>query len=836
MATYLIVGGVAGGATAAARLRRMDEAANIVMLERGKYVSFANCGLPYHIGGTIPARDALLVSTPEKLRAEFQIDVRTQQEVTHIDRQAKQVHVRPLAGGEPYQIGYDKLILAPGAKPFVPNLPGVSSPGVYTLRNIPDMDAINARLDEGEVHQAVVVGGGFIGLEMAENLVRRGVRVSIVEMLPQVMTALDADMAAPLHRHLREKGVSLSLDDGLQEIVPQADGSLRVGLCSGRSVPADMVILAIGVRPENELARDAGLELGARGHIRVNEVMQTSDPDIYAVGDAVEVLNPVTGSPTAIPLAGPANRQARVAADHITGRASRYPGTQGTFIVQVFDLTAAATGANSALLKQSRIDFLTNITHSQDHVSYYPGATPQTIKLLYAPESGLLLGAQVVGYNAVDRTVDVLAMAIASKMTVFDLEMVELAYAPPYGAAKDPVNIAGYVAANRLRGDTHLIAWSDLAKRDPEKHGVLDVRTDVEWDLGHIEGAVHIPNAELRSRMGELDPNKEWTVYCKVGRRAYVMERMLRQHGFQVSNLSGGWDTYSTATERQSSAEGDSGEGGNCLATTATAAPQAADAGGLLPLATTLVAATLPPVKLDAQGLQCPGPIMAVYKQMQELATGQVLEVVATDPGFLRDVSAWSASTGNTLLEAGQKDGRIVARLQKGVAKVSAASSQTQPATNAKTMVVFSGDLDRALASFIIANGAASMGQQVTMFFTFWGLNILRRRDPAPVRKNLVERMFGMMLPKGADALKLSKLNMGGLGTAMMKGVMKAKNVDALPSLMAAAQQSGVRLIACQMSMDIMGIKPEELIDGVEVGGVATMVHATDQANASWFI
>ncbi|MHB0857428.1 MAG: FAD-dependent oxidoreductase [Anaerolineae bacterium] len=836
MATYVIVGGVAGGATAAARLRRLDETADIVLLERGKYVSFANCGLPYHIGGTIPARDSLLVSTPEKLRAEFQIDVRPLSEAVRIDRQAKEVHVRPVDGGDAYRLAYDKLILAPGAKPFVPDLPGMSSPGVYTLRNIPDMDAINARLDEGEVSQAVVVGGGFIGLEMAENLVKRGVRVSVIEMLPQVMTALDADMAAPLHRHLREKGVLLSLNDGLQEVVPQANGSLHIGLCSGRTIPADMVILAIGVRPESDLARDAGLDLGRRGHICVNEAMQTSDSDIYAVGDAVEVLNPVTGSPTAIPLAGPANRQARIAADHITGRASRYPGTQGTFIVQVFDMAAAATGANSALLEQSHIDFVTSITHSQDHVSYYPGATPQTIKLLYAPGDGRLLGAQVVGYNAVDRTVDVLAMAIAARMTVFDLEMVELAYAPPYGSAKDPVNIAGYVAANHLRGDTRLVEWSDLAGRDPDRHAVLDVRTDIEWDLGHIEGALHIPNTDLRARLDELDRNKEWTVYCKVGRRAYVMERMLRQQGFQVNNLSGGWDTYHAATEAQSSPGGEDQEGGACALAVADAVTDATDV-GMRPATNALVSTNaLPAVHLDAQGLQCPGPIMAVYRQMQELAVGQILEVEATDPGFLRDVAAWCDSTGNTLLEAGKTDRTIFARLQKGVPTTALAGPLAQPRANAKTMVVFSGDLDRALASFIIANGAASMGQQVTMFFTFWGLNILRRRDPAPVKKNVVEHMFGMMLPKGADALKLSKLNMGGLGTLMMKGVMKAKSVDSLSSLLDAAQQSGVRLIACQMSMDIMGIKVEELIDGVEVGGVATMIHATDQANASWFI
>ena len=857
MATYVIVGGVAGGASAAARLRRMDEAAHIVVLERGKYVSFANCGLPYHIGGVIQERDALLVSTPEKLQGEFAIDVRTEQEVVRVDRAAKEVVVRDLRSpdADAYRLAYDKLILSPGAKPLTPPIPGVDLEGVYALRDIPDMDRIKSRLDRGGVQRAVVVGGGFIGLEMAENLLHRGVQVTLVEMLNQVMAPIDHDMAALLHRHLRDKGVRLALGDGLQRIEQTGGGGLRAMLASGKSAYADLIVLAIGVRPESDLAKEAGLELGPRGHIVVDAHMQSSDPDIYAVGDAVQAICPVLGAPAAIPLAGPANRQARIAADHITGKDVAYQGTLGTSIVKVFDLVAAVTGVNSRALTSQGIPFRSSITHSQHHVSYYPGATQQSTKLLYSPDDGRLLGAQVVGRDAVDRTINVLATAIKAGMTVYDLEHLELAYAPPYGAAKDPVNIAGYVASNSLRGDTQLISYNELIALEPGTYGVLDVRTDPEWEIGHIPGAVHIENSRLRTRMGELSKDKMWVTCCKMGRRAYVMERMLKQHGYQVATLSGGWDTYEALVEPQSNFEGDDeyeqrdleqwkGHGSNGSDPTQgepvmRVADNGSTATAQIEAAATIVAA--PPVQpepvaqLDARGLQCPGPIMAVYKRMQEMRDGEVLKVLATDPGFRRDIAAWAERTGNELL-ALQDGPTIEATLRKRVSSAETLVSEAQTSSNTKTMVVFSGDLDRALASFIIANGAASMGQQVTMFFTFWGLNILRRPEGQAGHKNLVERAFGWMLPKGADKLKLSKLNMGGLGTAMMKAVMKAKRVDSLPELMRMAQDNGVRFIACQMSMDIMGIKAEELIDGVKVGGVATFINEADRGNASLFI
>jgi peroxiredoxin family protein/TusA-related sulfurtransferase/rhodanese-related sulfurtransferase len=660
---------------------------------------------------------------------------------------------------------------------------------------------------------------------MAENLTERGVEVTVVEMLDQVIAGLDYEMAAMLHRHLQDNGVRLNLGDGLKEILAVEGGRrMKAILSSGKAIEGDMVILAIGVRPESDLAAQAGLALGPRRHIVVDQYMRTSDPDIYAVGDVVHVMNPITEAMTAVPLAGPANRQARIAADHITGLEHPYEGTMGTAIVKIFELTAACVGPNSKTLRAQGIEFVTSITHSQDHVAYYPGATPQTIKLLYSPASGRLLGAQVIGYKAVDRTVDVLATALKAGMTVYDLEQLELAYAPPYGAAKDPVNIAGYTAANHLRGETELIAWHEIPDLDMDAYGLLDVRTFIEYDLGHVPGSINIPNTELRERLGELSEDKAWVLVCDIGRRAYVMERMLKQRGYRTCNLTGGWHTFRAATEAQ---DGDDTHirvrqgGQDTVASTERGLKAVVDRKKMT---------------LDACGLSCPGPILAVYNKMQELGEGELLEVLATDPGFGRDIGAWTERTGNTLIETRRENGVTTALIQKGGVQPEAELIGRQSLANAKTMIVFSADLDRAIAAFVIANGAAAMGQRVTMFFTFWGLNILRRKDPKPIKKNLIERMFGWMLPKGVDALKLSRMNMGGLGTLMMKGVMKSKNIDPLPEMMRTAKNNGVKLIACQMTMDLMGIKAEEFVDGVEIGGVATYLNETDKANATLFI
>jgi NADPH-dependent 2,4-dienoyl-CoA reductase/sulfur reductase-like enzyme/rhodanese-related sulfurtransferase len=539
----LIVGGVAGGASAAARARRLSEDAHIVLFERGPDVSFANCGLPYYLGGEISERDKLLVVNPERLRTRYKLDVRVRTSVEAIDRAAKKVRVRDLASGREYEEGYDKLILAPGAAPIRPPLPGIDLPGIFTLRNLQDMDRIQVTLDQG-VRQAVVVGAGFIGLELVENLARRGVTTTVVELQDQVLPPFDKEMTTPIAEHLVAKGVTLLLGHSAEGF-EQGPGGLVVRLKSGQRFPAQLVVLGVGVRPENKLAVAAGLELGPRGGIRVNEHLQTSDPDIYAVGDAIEVKDFVTGEPTQVPLAGPANRQGRIAADHIFGRDARYRGTQGTAIVRVFERTAALTGASEKMLRRAKRPYRKVYVHPTHHAGYYPGAEAMTLKLLFDPETGKVLGAQAVGGAGVDKRIDVLAVAIQAGMTVFDLEEMELAYSPQYGSAKDPINMAGFVAGGLLRGEHPQVDVEAVLAAPPGGHPFLvDVRTPQEFTAGHLPEAVNIPVDELRSRQGELPQGREIAVYCQVGQRGYLATRILRQAGFPVVNVAGGYKTY----------------------------------------------------------------------------------------------------------------------------------------------------------------------------------------------------------------------------------------------------------------------------------------------------
>lgn len=540
----IIIGGVAGGATAAARARRVDEAAEIILLERGEYISFANCGLPYYVGEVIRRRKDLLVTTAEAFRSRYRVDVRIFHEVTAIDRGKKGITVRNLQTGETYQESYDKIILAPGAEPVRPPLPGIEQEGIYNLRYIPDSDRIKEVVDGKRPETAVVVGGGFIGLEMVENLVLRGVRAVIVEMADQVLPPLDKEMARMVQIHLESKGVICRLGNGVKGF-DRREGRLVVSLANGEDLPADLVILSIGVRPENRLAKECGLKIGPYGGIQVNTALETSDPDIYAVGDAVEVTEFSTGFPLISALAGPANKQARIAADNALGRRAVYRGTQRTSIVKVFDFSVASTGLSEKALAAYRLPYLTSYTYSGSHASYYPGAETLAVKLLFSPGSGKILGAQIVGKEGVDKRIDVLATAIRGGMTVFDLEELELAYAPPFSSAKDPVNIAGFVAANLIKGDMEILLPGDLAAADPDPYILLDVRTPLEVKmLGAIKGAVHIPIDELRDRLKDLDRGKTYVIYCAVGQRAYLGYRLLRQHGFRVRNLSGGYETY----------------------------------------------------------------------------------------------------------------------------------------------------------------------------------------------------------------------------------------------------------------------------------------------------
>jgi NADPH-dependent 2,4-dienoyl-CoA reductase/sulfur reductase-like enzyme/rhodanese-related sulfurtransferase len=540
----LIVGGVAGGATAAARSRRLSEDAQIVLFERGPDVSFANCGLPYYVGGEIAERDKLLVTTPERLRSRFNLDVRTRSSVEAIDRTAKKIQVRDLASGREYEETYDKLILAPGAAPLRPPIAGIDLPGILTLRNLQDVDRIKERVDQG-IKQVVVVGAGFIGLELVENFVKRGMATTVVELQDQVLPPFDKEMTTPILETLLANGVTVLLGQSADRFEQVTDG-LVVRLKSGQRLPAQLVILGVGVRPENKLAIDAGLEVGPRGGIRVNEFLQTSDPDIYAVGDAIEVKDVVLGDPTQVPLAGPANRQGRIAADNVFGRSMTYRGTQGTAVVGVFDRTAAMTGASEKTLRRANRPFRKVYVHPAHHASYYPGADAMTLKLLFDLTTGRVLGAQAVGGAGVDKRIDVLAVAIQARMTVYDLEEMELAYAPQYGSAKDPINMAGFVASGLLRGDHPQVDVEAvvLAASADEKPHLLDVRTPQEFASGHIPGAVNIPVDDLRSRLAELPRDRKIAVYCQVGQRGYLATRILRQKGFSASNVGGGFKTY----------------------------------------------------------------------------------------------------------------------------------------------------------------------------------------------------------------------------------------------------------------------------------------------------
>lgn len=546
----VIIGAVAGGASAAARARRLDEDAEIVLIERGSEPSFANCGLPYYVGGEIESRDQLLVAPAERLRQRYRLDVRTRQEVTSIDRGAQVVQVRNLETGESYTESYDRLIISTGASPFRPPISGIAGPHVLELRDLADADRLFERVATGHSRRAVIVGAGFFGIEVAENLVRRGLEVTVVELVDQILPPWDAEMVRPLEDHIRQQGVTLRLSDSAESF-EEVSGSneekanIVIKLKSGEQLPACFAVVCIGVRPESKLAAGAGIEIGPRGGIVTNDHMQTSDPHIYAVGDVAQVKDFVTGENTQVPLAGPANRQGRIAADHIFGRDSNYRGTQGTAVVGVFGKTAAMTGLSEKLLKRANRPYEKIYVHPNDHAGYYPGAASMTLKLLFNPADGRLWGAQAVGTTGVDKRIDVMAMAIQARMTVFDLEEVELCYAPQYGSAKDPINMAGFVAAGVVRGDQP-VAHCESVPPQVESHDwfVLDVRSPGEFAAGHIQNATNIPLEALRERMSELPSERRIAVYCLVGQRGYMATRLLKHNGFDVCNLCGGFKSW----------------------------------------------------------------------------------------------------------------------------------------------------------------------------------------------------------------------------------------------------------------------------------------------------
>ncbi|CFX41775.1 FAD-dependent pyridine nucleotide-disulphide oxidoreductase [Syntrophomonas zehnderi OL-4] len=539
----LVVGGVAAGASAAARLRRLDEDAEIIMFEKGPYISFANCGLPYYVGGVITERNNLLLQTPRDMKRRFNIDVRVMNEVTQIIPAEKKVEVCNRMTDESYRETYDYLILAPGAEPLIPPLPGIDKTNVFIVRNVPDSDAIKNYIMTENPRTAVVIGGGFIGLEMAEMLMDAGLKVSLLEMAPQVMRALDPEMADILHSYLKFNGLDLRLSSQATAFEGE-DRVMAIRLADGSLIPSDLVVLGLGVKPAAGLAKEAGLKIGSTGAIWVDEYLRTSDPFIYAGGDAVQVKDFITGEDSYVPLAGPANRQGWLIANNICGRSLPYKGAQGSAILKFRNMTIAATGKNEYELNRAGIKYLTCHIHPNSHATYYPGATQMTAKLLFTPDNGKILGAQIVGSDGVDKRIDVLATAIRAGMNVFDLQELELAYAPPYSSAKDPVNMLAYVAGNMLNGDIEVTYWTDVAQEVSRGAFLIDARTPEEFKYGAVEGATNIPVDEIRNRLAEIPKDRDILVYCQVGLRSYITTRILKQNNFKVKNISGGYKLY----------------------------------------------------------------------------------------------------------------------------------------------------------------------------------------------------------------------------------------------------------------------------------------------------
>ncbi|MDD4919318.1 MAG: FAD-dependent oxidoreductase [Bacteroidales bacterium] len=830
---HIVIGGVAGGATTAARIRRNDEKAEIIMFERGQYISYANCGLPYYIGDVIKDRSKLFVHTPESFGRRFNMDVRVNSEVIGIDIQKQLVTVRN-AKGEEYRESYDKLLLSPGANPVKPPLPGIESEGIFTIRNVDDTDHIKKYMRSHPIRKVVVVGAGFIGLEMAENLHATGAHVSIVEMAEQVMTPIDFSMAGLVHQHLYQKHVDLHLNQAVKGFVPVSgpDPLIRVQLNNGNVLEADLVILSIGVRPDTSLAKQAGITLGRTGGIHMNEYLRTSAENVYAIGDAIEYPHPVSGEPWLNYLAGPANRQARIVADNMVfGDRIKYEGSIGTSIAKVFDLTVASTGLPGKKLKQLNIPYLTSTTHSNSHAGYYPNALQMSTKITFDPETGRLYGGQIVGYEGVDKRIDLLAQVVKKQGTVYDLITLEHAYAPPYSSAKDPVAIAGYVASNILSGKMKPVCWRKMHKTGPGEVTKIDVRTVEENSLGTIPGSVNIPVEQLRERLDEIPRDKPVFVFCAIGLRGYLASNILIQNGFNnVYNLSGGYKTYEAAAESEKK---------SIPITPAFSAPYSDSGDPLVKIkaasGSSAAAMEVNTLKIDATGLQCPGPIMKIKHSIDSIVPGQRVEIKATDPGFSRDIQAWCQTTGNVLVEQSDSKGVFTAVVEKKT-KSPVQAPVAPEGGKGKTLIMFSDDLDKALATFVLANGAAATGEKVSIFFTFWGLNVIKKVKKPAVKKDIFGKMFGMMLPPHSGALKLSKMNMFGMGRIMMRHIMKIRGIDSLEDLRRQAIENGVEFIACQMSMDVMGVKAEELMDNVTIGGVATYMNRAVQANVNLFI
>lgn len=815
----LIVGGVAGGATAAARLRRLSENNEIIILERGQYISYANCGLPYYVGGTIKEKENLLVQTVEGMKDRFNVECRVNNEVVSIDKENKQVEIKDLLKNENYKLDYDKLILSCGANPIRPKIKGIEKKNnVFTVRNIPETQQIKDYIENNNVKKAVVVGGGFIGVEMAENLVDKGINVTLVEKLPQILRPLDFEMAQIVHQEMANNGVELILGDGVSEFTDKG-----ILLESGKTIESELTILAIGVVPENALAKSGNIKIAKRGHIITNETFNVYDnesgkinKDIYAIGDMIEVINPLDDLPYAVPLAWGANRQGRLVADHIMGRKIRESKILGTSVLKVFNLTVSSTGSNESVLKSKNIEFEIAHAHRANHASYYPNSSTLSMKLLFDKNSGKIYGAQAVGRELTEKRIDVISTTMRLNGTIYDLQDLELAYAPAYSSAKDPVNILGYIAEN-IANDVYKVLRHDEVDDVFKKGGLLiDVRSPFEYNNGHISGAKNMFIDTLRQNIDKIDVPKNTAIYlyCQIGLKGYLAANILRDNGFtNLYNLSGGYSTYRAYKYEIKTMVIDNNK---------TVVEKTVDLSKI--------------AELDVCGLQCPGPLMATYKKISDMKNGERINVVATDGGFATDIKSWCETNGHKLINIKNEQGRINAVVEKGDKMENNENNTLNINQNNATMVVFSGELDKVLASMIIAQGAAAQGKNVTIFFTFWGLNALRKPNSVKAKKNFIEKMFGFMMPKGADKLPLSNMNMAGIGKKMIKGIMKKNNVDDLPTQIKKAQDVGVKMIACTMSMDLMGIKKEELIDNIEYAGVATYISRNENVGTTLFI
>ena len=810
MKKVLIVGGVAGGASTAARLRRLDENLEIIMFERGEYVSFANCGLPYHIGGVIQNRESLLIQTPESLKARFNLDVRVNSEVVGVNGKDKKVKVKT-KNGEEYEENFDFLVLAPGAKSILPVVKGIENKKIFTLRNINDMDKIKAEIKNYNVKKATVVGGGYVGIETAENLKHLGIDTTLIEAVPHILASFDSEISNILEYELINNGINLLTSEKVIEFQEDKD-EVIIKLESGKSVAADMVILSIGVNPDTKFLQNSGINLGERGHILVNEKLETNIDGIYALGDSIIVKNYITNQDVAIPLAGPANRQGRIVAGNIVGRNEKYKGSLGTAIIKIFELTGASTGLNERSLKQLNIPYEKVYLHPNNHATYYPGATAISIKALYNKENRQILGAQAVGISGVDKFIDVIAISIKFKATIDDLTELELAYAPPFLSAKSPANMLGFIGQNIEDNLLEQVFMKDLENYNEKETIILDVREKLELISGKLNDSINIPLSELRKRYTELPKDKEIWTYCAVGLRGYIASRFLTQKGYKVKNLAGGIkieekELIKTQEETFSNKENSDYN------------------------------VDKEDEYLDLSGLSCPGPLVKIKEKIDKLQESKKLKVKVSDPGFYNDIQAWSKVTKNSLLSLDKKDGLTYATLQKEQASKVVVKEQENVIiedNSNMTMVVFSGDLDKAIAAFIIANGALTMGKKVTMFFTFWGLSILKKKNLA--KKSFIEKMFAMMLPKNSQDLPVSKMNFFGIGAKMIRSVMKKKNIMSLEELMKKAKDLGVNITACTMSMDVMGISKEELIDGISYGGVGQYLGEAEKSNNNLFI